>query len=320
MAEDNTQLLHDMAKLYYMDDMTQAKIAARYNLSRPTVSRLLAEAKSRGIVKIIISNPSEDMHSVETRIKECFGLRAVKVVPVPTDDHDLALQVTAREAARFFVDFFEPNDKIGLDWGRTIHEVSRNLPPLPLSGCQVVQLCGNLDNADALTYATEIVSNFALKLGTKAAFTLPYPVIVDSGIIFDILMHDEKVRQNMDLAESCNKMVVNLGVPKEDNCLYKSGYLKPVDLAVLRSKVAVGSICCHYFDDAGNICDEQLDKRTVSVGFETIKKADLVLSCICGSYKSQALYSALRAGLIDVLVTDSVTASTVLQTASATEE
>lgn len=51
MAEDNTQLLHDMAKLYYMDDMTQAKIAARFGLSRPTVSRLLAEAREKGIVK-----------------------------------------------------------------------------------------------------------------------------------------------------------------------------------------------------------------------------------------------------------------------------
>lgn len=313
MAEDNTQLLHDMAKLYYMDDMTQAKIAARFGLSRPTVSRLLAEAREKGIVKIIIANPKNDTHSIESEFQRAFSLKAVKVVSVPAGDPSLALQMTAREAAHFLVDFLEPGDRIGVDWGRTLYEISRNLPPVLLSQSTVVQLCGNLDNADALTYATEIVSNFALKLSAKSAYTLPYPVIVDSRIIFDILMYDEKIRANMELADSCNKLIVNLGVPTDASCLYKCGYLKPADLEELSKRQAVGAICCHYFNEEGEICYDQLDSRTVSIGFENIKNAPLVLSCICGSHKAKALRAALRAGLIDVLVVDSLTAAAVLE-------
>lgn len=313
MADNNAQLLHDMAKLYYMDDMTQAKIAERFGLSRPTVSRLLAEAREKGIVKIIIANPTNDTRSIENEILETFGLKAVKVVSVPADDHNLALQMTAREAAPFFVDFLEPGDRIGVDWGRTMFEVSRNLPPVKLSNSTVVQLCGNLDNADALTYATEIISNFALKLNAKSAYTLPYPVIVDSRIIYDILMYDEKVRSNMELVNGCNKFIVNLGVATDRSCLYKCGYLKPADLAELQACKAVGALCCHYFNDAGAICNEQLDSRTVSVAFEKLKDAPMVLSCICGSYKAKTLHTALKCGFIDVLAVDSLTAAAVLE-------
>ncbi len=177
----------------------------------------------------------------------------------------------------------------------------------------IMQLCGNLDNADAFTYATEIIGNISFRLTAKSAFTLPYPVIVDNSIIFEILMHDEKVRANMDLIESCNKLIVNLGVPNETNCLYKSGYLKPADLAMLQTRGAVGSICCHYFNNNGEICDQQLDKRTVSISYESIKKAELVMCCICGHFKAKALQAALKASLIDVLAVDYITAELVLK-------
>ncbi len=277
MSEDNTQRLHDIAEMYYLQDMTQAAIANKYGLSRPTVSRMLSDARDRGIVKIIIANPSLDMGSVEKKFMERFSLNAVKVIPIPSNDHDLALKVTGREAAHLFAGFLEKDDRIGIDWGHTINEIGRNMPSLSLTNSMIMQLCGNLDNADAFTYATEIIGNISFRLTAKSAFTLPYPVIVDNSIIFEILMHDEKVRANMDLIESCNKLIVNLGVPNETNCLYKSGYLKPADLAMLQTRGAVGSICCHYFNNNGEICDQQLDKRTVSISYESIKKAELVI-------------------------------------------
>ena len=52
-------LLYAAARLYYEDDATQAEVAAQLGTSRATVSRLLAEAKRQGIVRIEVVPPAE---------------------------------------------------------------------------------------------------------------------------------------------------------------------------------------------------------------------------------------------------------------------
>ena len=56
----STALMHTAARLYYLEDATQAEIAARLGVSRPTVSRLLSEARRAGIVRIEVVAPMEE--------------------------------------------------------------------------------------------------------------------------------------------------------------------------------------------------------------------------------------------------------------------
>ena len=44
------------ATLYYLDGLTQAEIASRLGVSRPTAGRLVARAKARGLVRIEVEN------------------------------------------------------------------------------------------------------------------------------------------------------------------------------------------------------------------------------------------------------------------------
>ena len=66
------------ATLYYLDGLTQAEIAARLGVSRPTAGRLVARAKSRGLVRIEVvvpPNMRDDLHADEERELELrFGL------------------------------------------------------------------------------------------------------------------------------------------------------------------------------------------------------------------------------------------------------
>ena len=47
--------------LYYEHDLTQAEVGARMGFSRPKVSKLIAEGKERGLVKIEIAEPADDL-------------------------------------------------------------------------------------------------------------------------------------------------------------------------------------------------------------------------------------------------------------------
>jgi len=54
------------ATLYYLDGLTQAEIASRLGVSRPTAGRLVARAKARGLVRIDVVVPPDmrdDLHA-----------------------------------------------------------------------------------------------------------------------------------------------------------------------------------------------------------------------------------------------------------------
>ena len=46
------------ATLYYLDGLTQAEIASRLGVSRPTAGRLVARAKAKGLVRIEVVDPA----------------------------------------------------------------------------------------------------------------------------------------------------------------------------------------------------------------------------------------------------------------------
>ena len=58
--DKKTERLVGVARLYYEQDRTQNEIAGRYGISRPMVSKLVKEARDRGIVSIRICAPQEE--------------------------------------------------------------------------------------------------------------------------------------------------------------------------------------------------------------------------------------------------------------------
>jgi deoxyribonucleoside regulator len=311
--DDKTSILREVAKYYYIENLTQAQIAHRLGLSRPKVSRLLSGAREQGIVKVFIPELEEDMTKLENQMLEMFDLKKVKIVATPPTDGNLAFQITCKEAAKYLVDLLEDGDRIGVGWGGTLYEISKNMQRLSLTNSSVVQLFGNLDTGGADDYAGDILAQFAQKFDSKSSHIIPCPVIVGNEIIRDILMHDEKIYQSITLASSCSKMIINIGLPSKDNCLYKGRYITDKDLERLKESNSVGCIGCRFYDENGKICDEELDNRTIGVSIDEIKRSDSVITCVVGAHKAKALLAAMRAKFLDVVIMDSNAAFEVMK-------
>ncbi len=91
--------VYQAARMYYLEDATQAEIAARLGVSRPTVSRLVAEARRAGLVRIEVVDPFQDETVVlAERLQVALGLRAVHLAAVThtaTLGADLAAPIDA---------------------------------------------------------------------------------------------------------------------------------------------------------------------------------------------------------------------------------
>ena len=72
---NHESLLVHVAQLYYQQNLNQSEISKIVGLSRPTVSRMLEEAREVGIVEIIVHDPIRKNHDLSARLRDQLGLR-----------------------------------------------------------------------------------------------------------------------------------------------------------------------------------------------------------------------------------------------------
>ena len=71
------RLLAKAAHMYYVSQLRQEAIGQYLNLSRSTISRMLAEAGDRALVEITISYPAETNLHIERQLERQFSLHEV---------------------------------------------------------------------------------------------------------------------------------------------------------------------------------------------------------------------------------------------------
>ena len=68
LTRERASLLLEVARLYWDEDLNQASIASKMGYSRPTVSRMLTEARRHGVVTVTVSHPIARHLSVLVRL------------------------------------------------------------------------------------------------------------------------------------------------------------------------------------------------------------------------------------------------------------
>lgn len=305
------ELLVKAAKLYYEKEYSQEMIAKELSLSRPYISKLLNEAKEAGIVRIQVIDPLNTETMLEQKIRERFHLE--KVCIVPTSDTSESLGRLGLEAARYLDTILHDNAIIGLSWGATIYACSNALMKrTDLKNISTVQLCGGVSNANKDDHSTEIANNFSSALGA-ASYVIPFPAVMDSKKMKDILQTDHNISKVNQRGLDSNIALFTMGSFGLKNALVHAGYIDLEEMQALSKKGAVGDVCSHLIDIHGNICDKDLDERTVAVPLEIIKQKKYRIGVAQGLSKVDCILGALNGGIINVLITNEETAEWVLK-------
>ena len=81
MRTDDHQMVGRVARLYYEHGLTHAEIASMLDVSRIKVTRMLADARRRGIVEITVHSDERPFADLEEALVERFGLQSAWVSP-----------------------------------------------------------------------------------------------------------------------------------------------------------------------------------------------------------------------------------------------
>jgi DNA-binding transcriptional regulator LsrR (DeoR family) len=313
-SSEDIRLLIKVSRLHYEDDLTQDAITVRLGLSRSKVSRLLAQARQTGIVQITVVTPVQMFVDIEGRLEERFGLQEALVIEaLAGDTQDQVSRAIGTAAAGYLVRALAPRSTVGLAWGVTLRHMTVALTPQRFPDVQVVQIIGGLGQPDAEVHATELCRSVSRSLSCRLTL-LPVPGIVSDQRTRNALLSDVHVQRAVQAFDHLDLAFVGVGAPTPDSVVMRDGsIITQAELDDLLRKGAVGDVALHYFDAQGRSVASGLDDRVIGITMEQLKRTPKVVGVSGGPSKLAALSGALRGGLINVLITDSLTAAALLE-------
>jgi DNA-binding transcriptional regulator LsrR (DeoR family) len=296
MKEAKARRLEAVARLYYEQDMTQSAIAKQLGISRPLVSRFLAEARDAGIVEIRINStiPAESLVMEQARGE--FGLKGGTLIR-PSDD-DGATNAALADAALRLVEAVG-GGRLGVGWGHVIGRMVADLerrPAVDSKVSDVVPLIGNRAVPIRHYQSSEIVRVLASQLKARAHF-LQLPSLAETPQEFELLRQTRQYGLIRAEWERLDVALVNIGnhpSTPDFATMARFGTL-------LTERRAVGRLIAYFFTVAGQIVFSDTD-YAIQVPLDIMSRCPNIIGICSANVSADAATGALRSGLLTHIV------------------
>lgn len=314
-------LLYTASRLYYEDDATQAEIAEQLGTSRATVSRLLAEAKRLGIVRIEVVPPVEARPTeLADRLARALNLHTVYLsAPLPTPGPGrTAIDVMGRALAPATGRALSeagllPGDVLLVSSGRTVYELAQHdLTPLP--GVVVVPTVGGNDQPHEWYQTNEITRLVANRVGGRANYlfapALPGPALYRS------LLDDPSIQRVVHQWPNARCALMGVGAPP----LTRADLPQFVPTASSSLRAAVGDVCSRFFDRNGDPVEFDGAERLIALELDVLQHIPVTIAVAIGRDKIESITAGARGGYFNRLVTDPATAEALVNEIDSAKE
>jgi len=291
----------DVARRYYEDGMSQAQIAAAIRYSRPTVGRILKEARTTGVVQIRVTNPLERALELERVISARFGVANVRVTPSASTVDGIA--EAGDSTAQILPRILRPGTRVGLSAGRIHGYVAEHIRPGPACHPTFVQMVGNLSEDSIVMNGAELCRQFADRLG-GVAVTIDAPLLARTGEEARAIRSQAKVAKALQQAAGVDVAIVGVGAGFHHATGVFTSLLSTANIRALRKQGAVGHILAQFFDKDGNVVGEPVQDLVIGLRVEQLRSIPHVIGIAAGAHKAEALKAALRGRLLNGLILD----------------
>ena len=306
--------LVNVARLYYLHELTHQQIADKLGLSRVKVTRLLRQAVEERVVEFHIADPVMDTLVLQDRLEERFGLRQAIVVPSGETEAE-TLTALGRFAAAWLYEHLADDIVIGLGWGRTLNAIPLHLEPNRYTGIEVVSLTGGLAANANQPNPYDTVTAVAASLGAQPRYLL-LPAVADSRTTCEMLLREASARAVTALWGRVGIALMSIGLLNAGTGVFYSLADPEAGVAAVVEAGGVGDILARPIDIDGQTVPTEFEDRTIAIGPEELGRVPFVVGVAAGAAKARAIQGALRTGLLNVLITDEEAACGILELAA----
>jgi len=296
-VRDQRALAVQVAKAYYLDDLTKIQIGQRLDMSRFKVARLLDLARETGIVTISINENPQPESTLATKLHHRLGLRECLVIP--TGDSVSPRRQVAAAAAGFLSNRIAPNDVLGLSWGRTLAAMTEYLVEMP--SVKVVQLTGSVGNELAIS-PIEILRK-ATRRSSGEAFPIMAPMVADSNDAATMMREQSQIKRALDQFQHLTIAMLSVGSWNPATSQLRT-YLDEKTQARLEDAGVEGEVAGIFVTRSGEVLDFDQLHRLIGIRPHELRTVPRIIVVAEGAPKAGTVIGAVRAGLANTLIID----------------
>ena len=307
------EMMRLVAELYYLRSHSQPAIAELTGFSISKVSRLLAQARDQGIVRISVEPAASTLMPLAAELGEQLGVR-VHLTAGRATTPTIAARLCGIAAAPYVAALLPVTGLVGVAGGYTTHALIQSLPSLDRPALTILPLVGGWDARNPHLDINELVRRMAERLGA-ATRLLHAPGLLDSEATKQALLNDSGITSTTWFWDQLDVALVGIsGGPTA-----RPGYdtvmdrLDEAGRGRLSEKGVVGDVAGHLVSADGTLVEDEWTRRTLAIPVELLRRTPTVVAVAAGSNKVEAIIGSSRSGLIDILITDLPTAEAALR-------
>ena len=296
ISEEKQKKLAYVARRYYLDDWKQSDIAKELGVSRPLVSRMLAEAREHGVVEIRIHDPAARQGRLVEQLRHSTSIRDSVLVEDGQDD-DATNQLLSQGAVQLLWQL--RSRRLGIGWGHLIGQLVTWLEANPQLSSTVTDICPLVGNASipARNYqSNENVRLIAQQLGAAPHF-IYLPALPDSIEEKQLLCSSEIYRQIQIQWDKMDTALVNIGnYPSSPDF---ASLVRYGDL--LQQERTCGRLLVYYFNPQGKVIQSE-QAFAIQIPLEQLRRCPNIIGVCSANTSVRAWQGALKTGLFTHLV------------------
>jgi len=311
MNIEGKRFLAKIASLYYLEGLTQQRIANKLNISRTKVSRYLTKARKEKIVNIQVRYPAEDFSDMEHCIEKKFKLSECVIVDT-LESEEAIIKSMGDSFNNLLSRILKDRSFLGIGWGSSLRELSNHINIMDLHDIRVIPMIGGLGKTGTGVHTNSVAKKIADMVG-GISYMIHSPAVMDSREVKEIMEKDSNVKEIMDMSEKIDTALIGLSHLGEDSTMIKTGSFTKKDFKYLESLGVVGDVNLIFVDSEGRHVQNKLDERIVRVPTKRLKKIRNVIGVAFGKRKLEIILAALRGQIINILFTDKDTAKDIIK-------
>lgn len=301
------RFLAQVAWAYYVEGLTQEKVAEKLGATRLRVNKALSEAHRVGLVRITFNTAYAACFDLEQALCERFGLKQAYVAPAPAQESDVQTITGAALGNLLSEVLADPAVKsFGMSWGGTLNIATRFLAALERPDLEVISVMGGLTRGSDLN-SFEITTRLADLMGAQHSY-FTAPLYAGSAESRDTIMQLDVFRDVLERIRAVDALAMAAGDLSKRSLLMRDALPNGTTIEELRAAGGVGDILGTVINAEGKPIDHPINEKVIGIGIPDLARIPNVILAAGGAYKVAVCRAILGLGLIDTFVTEENTA------------
>jgi deoxyribonucleoside regulator len=302
---NDERLMIKICDMYYNQNLSQKSIATKLGLSRPTISRIISNARESGIVTITIKNLEMTNYvELEHQVESIYGLKEVVVVD-HFDDPEKQKAELGRISANYLKRIVTDRDVVGVSMGTTLYETAKHLEDCSAKNVFFVPMIGGMGHLRGELHSNSLIQIMARKFNGGKFIPMHAPARVANRTIRSEFLNEASIAKVIKMCDSLDIAMVGIGYPNKTSAIMATGYYTDEEMRIMKKAGVAGDICMQFFDSHGDTTPFKKQNTVIGIEIKKLRKVPhSSIGVASGLEKLNAIKGAIEGKYINTLITD----------------